>query len=75
MTKQSKIAIIRQGKIIYQDEHVAPIKPNDSVTRESREEGRRVHRKDILQRNDVNYFKAYPEKLKELSPELRRQLS
>lgn len=70
-----RIAIIRAGKIIYSDNSVIPPKPTETAARASREDGRVRYRKDILQRNDVDYWKAYPEKAKELSPELRRQLS
>lgn len=70
-----RIAIIRNGKIIYSDDNAIPMKPAETAARASREDGRMRHRKDILQRNQVDYWKANPDKLSELSPELRRQLS
>lgn len=71
----NKIAVIRNGKIVYLDEHAAVMRPSETAARESREDNRMRHRKDILQPNQVDFYKAYPEKAKDFSPELRRQLS
>lgn len=67
-------AIIRSGKIIY-DTNSEVIKPTETAARASREDNRTRHRKDILQRNETQFFKAYPDEAKKLSPELRRLLS
>ena len=71
----NSIAVIRNGQIIYLDEHAPAIKPNETAARASREDQRMRYRKEILQKNDVEYYKAYPKELENLSPELRRQLS
>lgn len=70
-----KITRIINGQLVDIDEHAPVIKPTETAARESREEGRMKYRKDILQKNQVDYYKAYPEKAKELNPELRRLLS
>lgn len=67
-------AIIRNGRIIY-DTDSEVIKPTETVARASREDQRVRFRKDILQRNETAFFKAYPEEAKKLSPDLRRLLS
>lgn len=71
----SKIARIINGQIVYLDESAPVIKPNETAARESREDNRVRHRKDILQKNETAYYKAYPEAAKDLNPELRRLLS
>lgn len=71
----SKIAIIRNGEIIYSDDSSPVIKPNDTAARENREAMKTKHRANLLQPNQVDYYKQYPEKAKDLNPELRRLLS
>lgn len=67
-------AVIRNGKIVYGTDSTV-IKPTETAARASREDQRVRFRKDILQRNETAFFKAYPEEAKKLSPELRRLLS
>lgn len=71
----NKIARIVKGEIIYLDEHAPVVIPNETQARANREEMKTNHRKDLLQKNEMEYWKAYPEQAKELSPELRRLLS
>jgi hypothetical protein len=71
-----KKAVIRNGHIVYGDDVSAElIKPNDTEARANREKMRTDHRKDLLQRNDVEFYKAYPEQAKNLSDDTRRLLS
>lgn len=67
-------AIIRNGEIIY-DQSAELIKPNETQARANREEMKTKHRKDLLQRNQVDYYKAFPEQLENLSDETKRLLS
>lgn len=67
-------AIIRSGKIIY-DTDSEVIKPTETAARASREDNRTRHRKDILQKNQVDYWKVHKDQAAELNPELRRLLS
>lgn len=67
-------AVIRNGRIVY-DIDSEIIKPTETAARASREDQRVRYRKDILQKNQVGYYKAFPEAAKELNPELRRLLS
>lgn len=71
----SSIARIINGRIEYLDEHAPILQPNETEARSSREAGRAKYRKETLQKNQVDYYKAYPEKAKDLNPELRRLLS
>lgn len=72
----TKKAIIRNGRIIYGDDIVSvSIKPNETAARERRAAMQAKHRKDLLQRNQVDYYKAFPEQAKNLSDETRRLLS
>lgn len=70
-----RITRIIAGKLVDIDEHSPVIKPNETEARASRQEGRVKYRKDILQKHQVDFYKAYPEQAKDLSPELRRLLS
>lgn len=70
-----KITRIINGKLVDIDEHAPVLKPTETAARESRQDNRVRHRKDILQPNQVDFYKAYPDKAKELNPELRRLLS
>lgn len=65
--------VIRNGKIIEDEATVA--KPSDTVANGDREYQKKNYRKDLLQKNQVDYYRAYPEQAKELNPELRRLLS
>lgn len=71
----SKIARIINGKIVYSDESSEVIQPTDTAARERRKNMKLDHRKDMLQKNQTEYYKAYPEQAENLSPELRRLLS
>lgn len=71
----AKIARIVNGEIVYSDEHSAAIKPTETEARSSRQSQRDKYRRETLQRNQVGYYKAYPEQAENLSPELRRLLS
>lgn len=70
----NKKAIIRNGVIVY-DTDAATIQPNETAARERRTGMQMKNRKELLQKNQVDFYKAYPEQLENLSPELRRQLS
>ncbi len=67
-------AIIRSGKIVY-DTDANHTKPSETAARERREKMKVGHRKELLQRNEVEYYKAYPEQATNLSDETRRLLS
>lgn len=70
-----KITRIINGKLVDIDEHAPVLKPTETAARESRQDNRVRHRKDILQRNETAFYRAYPEEAKKLNPELRRLLS
>jgi len=70
----NKKAVIRNGRIIY-DVDAEVLKPNETAARANREDMKVKHRKDLLQRNQVDFYKAYPEQAKNLSEETRRLLS
>lgn len=71
----AKIARIVNNKIVYSDDHAEVIKPNETLARGRREYQRAKHRKDILQPNQVDYYKAHPEQLDNLSDDLKRLLT
>lgn len=71
----SKIARIINGTIVYTDDHAPTTKPNETEARAKREEMKTTHRADMLQRNQVDYYRKYPEQAKNLSDETRRLLS
>jgi hypothetical protein len=60
MTTKSKIAIIKNGKIVY-DEEPTVTKPNETNARYEREFERKKYRKDTIQPNSVQYAKAFPD--------------
>lgn len=70
----SKRAIIRDGKIIY-DKPANMLKPNETVARERRQAMRVNHRADLLQENQVDFYKVHPERLDDLPDETKRLLS
>jgi len=70
----NRVAIIRNGKIIYDDTANVPL-PSETAARESREDQRNRYRAETLQPNQVDYYKVYPEQAEKLNPELRRLLS
>lgn len=67
----SSKAVIRNGKIIYGEDAEAP-KPNDLQARANREDQKVRHRKDLLQPNDLQYYRAYKDQAKDLPDDLRR---
>jgi len=69
------IARIVNGRIVYIDEHAPTLHPNETAARASREDQRVRYRAEMLQPNQVDYYKVYPEQAQNLSPELRRMLS
>lgn len=71
----SKVAIIRNGTIVYLDESSPVILPNETANRESREDQKVRHRADLLQKNQVDYWKVHKDQAEALNPELRRLLS
>lgn len=74
MPDDKRIARIVNGKIVY-GSHAQVIKPNEMAANERRQRMRTDRRKEMLQRNQVDYYKAYPEQAKNLSDETRRLLS
>lgn len=70
----NKRAVIRNGKIVYDVDSIFD-KPNETSARENRQKMKVDFRKDMLQKNQVEYFKAYPEQAKNLNDETRRLLS
>lgn len=56
--------VIRNGKIV--EDTATFIKPGESSARFNREHMKINNRKDLLQPNQVDFAKAYPEKAKEL---------
>lgn len=71
----TKIARIVNGEIVYTTERAEISKPNETVARSRRESQRNKYRKETLQPNQTDYYKAYPDKLDNLSDGLKRQLS
>ena len=70
-----KIVRIIDCKIVRIDEHAPVARPTETAARENREDNRMRHRKDILQKNQVDYWKVHKDQAEQLSPELRRLLS
>lgn len=70
----NKIAKIINGKIVY-GEHAEIVRPNETEARARRQSMKTEYRKDMLQKNQVGYYKAYPKEAENLNPELRRLLS
>jgi hypothetical protein len=71
----SQIARIINGQIVYSEDHAPTITPNETEARANRQNMKTQHRKDLLQKNQVDFYKAYPEQAKDLPPETRRLLS
>ncbi len=71
----AKIARIVNGKIVYTDSSADVVKPHETASRSRREAMKVKHRKDLLQPNQVDYYKAHKKDLDNLSPELKRLLS
>lgn len=60
----SKKVVIRNGKIVTGEAEI--VVPNQLSARFSRESMKRAHRKELLQPNQVDFARAYPEKAKEI---------
>lgn len=60
----NKKVVIRNGKIIEGEAQVA--KPNDLSAKFDREHMKREYRRDLVQPNQVDFAKAWPEKAKEM---------
>lgn len=71
----NKIARIVNGHIVYSDNHSPTITPNETEARARREGMKTKHRAELLQPNQVDYYKKYPEQAKNLSDDVRRLLS
>lgn len=70
----SNKAVIKNGKIVYGvDADVS--KPNETQARSNRQDMKTKHRKDMLQKNQVDYYKAYPNQLDNLDDETKRLLT
>ncbi len=67
-------AIIKNGRIIY-GENAEVVKPNETAAREKRQSMKTKHRKDLLQKNETSYYRAFPEQAKNFNDETRRLLS
>lgn len=67
-------AVIRNGRIVY-DTDAQINRPTETAAHERREGEKKKYRKDLLQPNQTDYWKAFPEQAKGLDPELRRLLS
>ncbi len=63
MTTKNKIAIIRNGKIVY-DVQPTVSKPNETSARFEREYERKKYAREITQPNSTTYARAYPEDFK-----------
>lgn len=72
---KNSIARIINGQIVYLDESAPVLQPNETEARASREDQKVRYRADLLQKNQVDFYKVHPEQAKDLSPELRRLLS
>lgn len=69
-----KITRIHNGKIVEGSASV--VLPSETSARENRQGMRTKHRKELLQKNQVDYWKVHPDQAeKELPPETRRLLS
>lgn len=66
--------MIRNGRIIY-GESSSVYLPSETEARSSRQEQKTKHRVDVLQKNQVDYWKVHKDQAEELNPELRRLLS
>lgn len=67
-------AVIRNGKIVY-DSEAEIAKPNSMEARSRREAMKVKHRKDLLQPNQTDYYRQFPEHMKDLPDETKRLLS
>jgi hypothetical protein len=71
----NKIARIVNGRIVYSDDHAPTIIPNETEARARREGMKTKHRAELLQPNQTDFYKVYPDQAKNLSDDTRRLLS
>lgn len=69
-----RIAKIVNGRIVY-GEHSEVITPNERAAKERREGEKVKYRKELLQRNQTDFYRAYPEHMKDLPEDTQRLLS
>lgn len=69
----NKKVVIRNGKIVSGE--AITIQPNETAANENRRNMRDNWRKEMLQKNQIDFYKAYPNHAKNLSDETRRLLS
>lgn len=69
----SNIVRIHNGKIVEGSSDV--INPSETSARENRQAMRTKHRRELLQPNQVDYYKEYPQHMKDLPEETQRLLS
>jgi hypothetical protein len=67
----NKKAVIKNGRIYYGEE-AEIVLPNEMQARANREDMKVRHRKDMLQPNDLNYYRAYKDQAKNLPDDIRR---
>jgi len=67
-------AVIRNGKIYY-DEEAKIVKPSETEARSRRQRMKVDHRKDLLQRNQTDYWRVHKDQAEDLPDETRRLLS
>lgn len=70
---ESNKAVIRNGKIVYGVDAEIP-KPNETEAKASRTDQKVRHRANMLQKNDLNYYRYYKDQAKDLPDDLRRLL-
>lgn len=76
MSTPPKKAIIINNQIVYGDDISSNVvRPNELLAKHYREAQKKQFRKELLQKNQVDYYRAYPEQAENLSHELRRHLS
>lgn len=70
----NKRAVIKNGRIYYGEE-AEIVMPNETQARANREDMKIRYRGEMLQPSQVDFYKKYPEKLKDLPDETHRLLS
>lgn len=71
----TKIARIHNGKIVYTDDAAPAVKPNEMQARSDRQATRDKHRRDMLQRNEVDYYRVHKDQIKNLDEGTQRLIS
>jgi hypothetical protein len=65
---RNRKAIIRNGRIVY-DEEATVARPTETNARFEREAERKTYAREITQPSSTNFYKAYPERAKEIYSE------